>query len=201
MMSLPDGNPRMIIALVNQLFPLIQPGALSSAVPRNAQARALDVTLARFRALLQAQEPVVIDGDHVSLGDFLDDLGDYLSHRLIDEPFTDNVSLTFVVDRRVRPEIRELVVRGINAGALIYVPSRSGSTQMPHDIVGAQFRLCYMLCAQYGLPIHLTRSTSLSALIRPSWAEPGTGRRRRGVSDDVAGTLFADDAPAQGEES
>lgn len=201
MMSLPDGNPRMIIALVNQIFPLVHRAGSSNTIPRSAQARALDVTLARFRALLQAQEPVVIDGEHVSLSAFLDDLGDYLGNRLVEEPFSDNISLTFVVDRRVRDEIKQLVVRGINAGALVYVPSRSDSAQMPHDIVGSQFRLSYLLCAQYGLPIHLTRSTSLSSMIRPSWAEPGTGRRRRGPLEDTRGTLFADGVLESGGES
>ena len=189
MMSLPDGNPRMIIALVRQLFPLVEAGGASITLPRNIQAAALEVTLARFRALLKAQEPVNINGELVSLTNFLDDVGGQLSHRLIEEDFTDNVSLTFVLDRNVRPEIRELVVRAVNTGALVYVPQRGDSGEMPYDLLGSQFRLCYLLCAHYGLPIHLTRSTSLSSLLPPAWTKPGNGRRRRGQLDAGQGVL------------
>lgn len=178
MLSLPDGNPRMIIALVRQ-FGLGAHGTKLAPLTRSAQGTAIDTTLARFRALLQAQEPVEVDDESVSLIDFLDYIGERLAKRLVEEPFTDNVSLTFVIDADVRAEIRDLVARGVNAGALIHVPVRGDSAEIPPDLQGAQFRLCYLLCANYGLPLHLTRSTSLSSLMKPDWVTRPSGRRRR----------------------
>jgi hypothetical protein len=166
-LSLPDGNPRMIIALARQLFPAIEGTGNSARVSNSAQSVAIENTLQRFLSLLEAQQAVRIDGKTFSLMMLLDVIGEELAHRLVELDFNDNVRLTFHVDPGVRPELLEVVVLGVNAGALVYVPPRDSDGRIRGGLHGKQFRLSHLLATKYGLPIHLTQSVPLSKLLPP----------------------------------
>jgi len=168
-LSLPDGNPRMIIALVRQLFPVIEAGTQPKRVAKAAQGHAIDATLQRFLALLEAQEAVKIDGQAAGVMDLLDYIGKALAVRLVEDPFTDNVRLTLRIPAEVRPEVRTLLTRSINAGALIHVPVRQSDGRLPADLTNHQFRLSNLLACLYGLPIHLTPPAPLEDLLPLKW--------------------------------
>jgi energy-coupling factor transporter ATP-binding protein EcfA2 len=176
-LSLPDGNPRMIIALVRQLFPLVDDVGSAARVPRAAQSAAIEATLQRFLALLEAQQSERVDGKPVGLMMLLDHIGDSLGARLVERPFNDNVALSLRVPQRLRLEILALFIRGINAGALVHVPPRQSDGRLPANLSGHQFRLSHLLACKYGLPIHLTPAVSLDEHLPPEWRLDRTGRR------------------------
>ena len=182
-LSLPDGNPRMIISLVRQLFPAIDSSASRDRVPVPIQNAAIASTLQRFGALLEAQVAEQIDGVAVGLMDLLDSIGEALARRVVEDPFNDNVRLTIRVPAGLRPEIEALFIRGINAGALVHVPPRDSDGRLPANLIGRQFRLSHLLACKYGLPIHLTQSVSLDELLPHGW-QSGPARRspHRGAS-------------------
>lgn len=184
-LSLPDGNPRMIISLVRQLFPGIDSHA-PVRVRTPAQSAAIESTLYRFLSLLEAQQAVQVSGKSVGLIDLADQIGESLAARLVERPFSDNVALTFRIPSELHPDIKTLFVRGINAGAFVHIPPRHGGERLSGDIVGRQFRLSHLLATKYGLPIHLTPATSLSDHLPPEWT--GTSRSKaKPVQDE---TLF-----------
>jgi hypothetical protein len=191
-LSLPDGNPRMIISLVRQLFPTIDSGRRLGRVTTPAQGAAIESTLFRFLALLDAQQAVVIDGRSVSLMDLADRIGGLLAQKVVEQPFSDNVALTLRINQGVHPQIQSLFVRGINAGAFVHIPPRHGGEQLAGDILGRQFRLSHLLATKYGLPIHLTPPTSLTELLPVEWRSSSARRGRDSDGSEVAAdaTLF-----------
>lgn len=168
-LSLPDGNPRMIISLVRQLFPGIETNTPAAKVRTPAQSAAIESTLHRFMALLEAQQAVQVGGRSVGLIQLADKIGDSLAARLIERPFSDNVALTFRIPSELDSSIKTLFIRGINAGAFVHIPPRHGGERLSGDIVGRQFRLSHLLATKYGLPIHLTPATSLSDHLPAAW--------------------------------
>lgn len=168
-LSLPDGNPRMIIALVRQLFPRISDSGSGARVNGAAQGVAIEATLQRFLALLHAQEAERIDDKPVSLMNVLDRIGESLAERIVERPFHDNIALSLKVPNVMRQEIRTLFIRGINAGALVHVPPKQSDGRLPADLTGRQFRLSHLLACKYGLPIHLTPPVSLDELLPRAW--------------------------------
>lgn len=168
-LSLPDGNPRMIISLMRHLFPLIASTGSSARVRDAAQGAAIAATLERFLALLQAQQAERIDGKPVGLMDLLDAIGLSLAKRMIEEPFNDNVALTLRIPRWMLPEVHNLFMRGINTGAFVHVPPKHSDGRLPADLAGKQFRLSHLLSCWYGLPIHLTPAVSLEEHLPNAW--------------------------------
>ena len=111
-LSLPDGNPRMLIALTRALSSRVQGEGSRARVPKPAQGLAVEATLARFLPLLEAQEAVRVGRRLVTLMQLLDHVGAALARRLVEDDFNQNVRLTFVVDEDMADEAVELVRRG-----------------------------------------------------------------------------------------
>jgi DNA polymerase III delta prime subunit len=197
-LSLPDGNPRVLIALARQLFAAIQGEGLEARVPAAAQGTAIEATLQRFLPLLEAQESVHVDGHRISLLEFVDEVGSALAKRVVELDFNDNVRLTFHVDQHLRPGIEELVRKGVNTGALVFVPEKDSDGRIRGDMLGKQFRLSHLLATKYGLPIHLTPSVGLSRLLPNSMTtmprrRSGSGTRARKQQDGLFGEGVTDD--------
>lgn len=186
-LSLPDGNPRVLIALARQLFVNVQGAGLAARVPASHQGAAIEATLQRFLPLLEAQEAVRVGAKMVSLVEFLDFVGAALAKRVVELDFNDNVRLTFHVDlTALAPGVEDLVRRGVNTGALVYVPDKGSDGRLHGEFEGKKFRLSHLLATRYGLPIHLTPSVGLSKLLPPSLVR-GTRRARRSSKDQDDG--------------
>lgn len=168
-LSLPDGNPRLIVYLIRHLFPRIESAGASARVSASAQGDAIAATLQRFQALLHAQQAERIDGRPVGLMDLIDAVGTSLARRVVEAPFNDNVALTLRIPKQTRPEINSLLMRAINTGAFVHIPPKNSDGRLPADLAGKQFRLSHLLSCMYGLPIHLTPATSLDEHLPAAW--------------------------------
>jgi hypothetical protein len=177
-LSLPDGNPRMLIALTRALIPAVRGSGVDARVPKPAQGAAIEFTLSRFLPLLEAQDAVRVDGRLVTLMQLLDYVGTALARRLVEQDFNENARLTFSVDENVRSEVLELLCRGVNTGALVYVPPRDEDGRLRGSILRKQFRLSHLLATKYGLPIHLTKSSPISQLLPNHLCKRPVSRRR-----------------------
>jgi hypothetical protein len=160
-----DGNARMLTALIGHL---IEPSISQDSkrgVSRETQSRAVDSIIRRFFALIYAAEGVVLaDGTTVTLADLVHRIGQAISEAVVDDPFSDNVPLSFYVDRRVPAATVRLIHLGINMGVFIHIP-RKPDAHVPLDLEGEKLRLCYVLAPFYGLPVRLGPAVGLTALL------------------------------------
>ncbi|WP_156659626.1 hypothetical protein [Mycobacterium sp. 852002-53434_SCH5985345] len=164
-----DGNPRLLTALIGQM--LAPRTIIEGRVSRPDQSKAIESVMSRFFALIDSAEGVRDKRGHIAtLADLVDQIGDALADRVIDFPFSDNVPLSFSVDRGVSDEAMQLLQSGINIGVFIHIPKRSdrrlrSDERVPLDLAGEQFRLSYVLAPYFGLPVRLGRSVALSDLL------------------------------------
>lgn len=167
LLSLTDGNPRMVLALGRSLFPLIDGSGTGARVKVERQSAAIDETMRRFLALLESQEAEMIAGRAVSVIMLCDYVGRRLAQRLVEADFDDNARLTFVIDTHIRQEVLPLIVKAANSGAFVHVP-RDASDRLHGDVRGQTFRLAYLLAPRYGLPLRLGPDARISDLLPSS---------------------------------
>ncbi|WP_143546874.1 ORC-CDC6 family AAA ATPase [Rhodococcus sp. 06-235-1A] len=179
LLALPDGNPRMILALAKAILNQIDASSVGRKLTTAEQNRVIDDTLDRFLALIRVQPSSLVDGRAVSLLDLLDAVGTNFSKRLVEEDFNADAPLGFIVDKATHPKIVELVELGVDTGSLIYV-ARDTAGKLSGSVLGSRFRLAHMLAPRYGLPMRLGRDVSLSGLLPGRWtiSSRGSGSRR-----------------------
>lgn len=191
-----DGNARLLKALSGELFSSAEPAGLP--IRRDAQSRVVESIISRFRNLIYSAEAVErADGRCVTLDELVDRIGAVLASGLIDEPFTDDPILTFVVDRKVSTETIQLLRIGINAGVFVHIAERSDN-RVPLDLIGERFRLSYVLAPFFGLPVRLGRKANLSTLLGKSFRlneAPTTARSRQPAASQLA--LLLDLEPSE----
>lgn len=175
-----DGNPRWIRALFAEL------DTTSSAKPsRSMQARILDVAINNYRSFLATLDAdwrlaSGSDSEHrVGLLPFIDRIGGSLRLRVLDGPFDPEAQECFRVDDDAPTEIVKVLGRAMDAGAIVYAPTRGFAQPLwGGQLRGKRFRLSYRLAPYYRLPIRLGREGRLSSLLEgPS----GQGQGSLGV--------------------
>jgi hypothetical protein len=176
LLSLVDGNPRLLIAMLRQLLP---PGSPPPTRPITAtqQSAAIESALNRFNALLGTLPgSKLASGEVIAVLDVLDSIGSGLAARIIDAPFSDNAPCAFRVDSDVDAFVIECLGQAANAGAIVHVPARGEAQQLSPGLTGEVFRLSYLLAPYYGLPLRLGKEVALSSLLPSSWKR-STGQR------------------------
>ena len=185
LLTLTDGNPRLLIAMFRKLLPnsmSLAPTRISEA----DQSRAIETAIDRFLVLIRSLEATNANGRPLSVQNVLDQIGQKLSELCLREDFSDNVPGTFRVDREVPGTVIDCLVEALNSGALIHIP-QPGTPQVRSDLRNETFRLCYLLAPYYQLPLRMGRPISLSSLLpaeilgsqvthrktRPSWDQEG----------------------------
>lgn len=193
LLTVVDGNPRMLKALVGQLLPAsIPPSGRIPQVPRAEQSRALDSVLARFLALIRSLPVVEMDGGRTfEVEQLLDLIGSSLAAGVVEEPFNDNVPTCFRVDRGTPAHVVRRLQLALNAGAIVHIPKDAGQLVRP-DLLGEEFRFSHILAPHYGLPLRLGKAVPLGRLLRMTrdgaWRVVRTSRgRRRGSVEAVDG--------------
>ncbi|MDO3639752.1 hypothetical protein Q2100_28685 [Mycolicibacterium sp. KC 300] len=160
-----DGNPRLLTALLGQLLSGATGG--DNKISRSAQSAAVDSVIRRFFALISSAEAVPLRSGRVaSLYDLVHRIGEAFAERVVEEEFSDNVPLRFTVDRGVNSATIELLRLGINMGVFVHIPKRSDA-RVPLALFGEHFRLSYVLAPYFGLPVRLGPTVRLSTLLAP----------------------------------
>lgn len=158
--SITEGNPRAFINLMKPLVALhLQKKGTVSAI---AQTNAINLTIARFRASLSVL-PTAGEGDVKSVTHLVTLIGAYFRGRVLGRAFDAEPPTTFVVDEKTPMFVRDLVGRGLNAGAFVIMPPDSGQL-IPRTIVGARMRLAYTLAPFFRLPLLASREINLSSM-------------------------------------
>ncbi len=163
LLTLTDGNPRLLIAMFRQLLPGLMSTPLQT-IGEPQQSRAIETAIDRFLVLIRSLEARTINGRPVSVQGILDIIGERLSDYILRDDFSDNAPGSFRVDRDVPDSVIECLIEALNSGAIIHIP-QSGSPQVRSDLRNETFRLCYLLAPYYQLPLRMGRAVSLSSLL------------------------------------
>lgn len=163
LLTLTDGNPRLLIAMFRQLLP----GLMSSPLQRIGepeQSRAIETAIDRFLVLIGSLEARTVEGRLVSVQGILDVIGEKLCDYNLRDDFSDNTPGSFRVDRDVPESVIECLIEALNSGAIIHIP-QPGSPQVRSNLRNETFRLCYLLAPYYQLPLRMGRAVALSSLL------------------------------------
>lgn len=165
LVTLVDGNPRMLKALVGLLFTSADRDRRHFPIPPSRQAKAVQGVVARFLAVVRATPAIDVGEPRgFQVLDLLDDIGTALFAGIVRDDFNANAPMTFRVDAGTSAPVVRALQLALNSGAIIHLP-RAGSAHVPADLEGEEFRLSYMLAPRYGLPMRLGPSRGLRRLL------------------------------------
>jgi hypothetical protein len=171
LLTICDGNPRWLIGLFR---PLIDQAKLGQTVHRSKQARSVSTAIARFLSLLST---IPFPEDHrreLPITKLIDKIGERFFADITDRDFKTEPALSFVVDGRVKDNELEAIGAALNQGAFVFIPSQENEHCMG-DIRNKRFRLSYLLCPRYKLPLMYGQPVVLSRILRER--DPGDYRQ------------------------
>jgi hypothetical protein len=169
--SICESNPRLLIGLLNQLLSDSNTENENSGTPTAIkvsavkQAEVFKSATARFRAYLRTipLEPLGPKKPRGLLS-LIDTIGKYFHEEVVVREFDDDPDTSFIVDSAVSPALQDAIQRGLNAGALIWVPDKSDGSLLT-SLNGKRFRLSYLLAPFHQLPLQLGRAISLHRVL------------------------------------
>lgn len=158
--ALTEGNPRWLIGLLHNCLSRTETGR---PIDPSIQQQEITSLMNRYRSLLKAYtDPQSQSGR--GLLDFIDKFGHAISNKFYGEKYTPDPVLSFSIDSTADKYFLSLVSTALNAGAFIYLPDGDGSSLLS-SFKGKEFRICYLLCPQYKLPLVSGRPISHGKLL------------------------------------
>ena len=146
-----DGNPRWLIGIVNGM--LKQIGEESVKISPSNQAQVLERISQQFHNIIKSMpgNEVVINGKPVTLSDILDKIGTRINQDIVLGPFKKDPASTFVIDKELDDDVIEILKQAAYQGAIILMNPEKESFDFKME--GKTFRLSYMLCPFYKIPL------------------------------------------------
>lgn len=160
LLTICDGNPRWLIGLFR---PLIEEAKSQKSVSRSRQARSISNAIARYLSLLSTIPFPYEKNEDVPMTRMLDRIGDYFFSDITNLDFKTEPALSFVIDDRVSDGELEAVGAALNQGAFVFIPSQE--SEHAGGIRNKRFRLSYLLCPRYKLPLMYGQPIMLSRLL------------------------------------
>lgn len=180
-----EGNPRWLLGLLNDLCDAVDwttfPDGTDFQVPLRKQAEVINSASRRFMALIKAT-PVAVSANKdgatygTSLFDTIDSLARVFSDVIYGEKFPLDPIGSFRLSEQPRPDVDAVIRRALITGAL--VPIGRSQMDVPTSIVNERFRLSFLICPAYKLPLRNYRDVTIvgTGLIE----RKSKGIRRRG---------------------
>lgn len=160
LLTICDGNPRWLIGLMR---PLMDEARARNRVSRSSQARSVSTAIARFLSLLTTipfpqsahrQQPVT---------KIVDDIGAFFFSDITNREFKTEPFLSFIVDNQLTESELDAIGAAINQGAFVFIPSQENE-HCTGDIRNRRFRISYLLCPRYKLPLMYGQPAALSRI-------------------------------------
>jgi hypothetical protein len=164
--AISEGNPRWLLGLLNDLCDSIDwSGKRESTeyqIPEGKQASVISAASRRFKALIKAT-PLAPDcptpPGSLSLNALIDQLADIFSINLYGEKFPLDPIGSFKIIDKIPREVEAVIKRALEMGALVHIGK--SPMDVPVKIIGERFRLSFMLCPMYKLPLRNYRYINL----------------------------------------
>ncbi|MGN8112115.1 ORC-CDC6 family AAA ATPase [Paraburkholderia sp. 22098] len=165
--AITEGNPRWFIGLASPLINFLVASHGKKKVPNSEQAKEIDAAADRLLALMKTipVEREHLRGDEVALDSLLEQIGTKLHTDIVEDAFSIDPALTFIVDEDVPPGTRELLASAVNRGAVVLV-DESSTKAIVGGMLNAKLRLSFLLAAKYGLLLRKGKAVRLSSLLK-----------------------------------
>tara|TARA_B100001146_G_scaffold225178_2_gene247311 strand:+ start:29963 stop:31819 length:1857 start_codon:yes stop_codon:yes gene_type:complete len=162
-----DGNPRLIIGLVNEI---LQNSDVHSEglkqIPSKTQSNITFKASEKYYNLLENHPDSTItisNRDFNLASDLLDRIGKYFYNNLVEGDFNKNAPTTFIVDEDINAKIVGLLETALYLGAIVYLdPVESLSSK---GILNKRFRLSGFLTPKYKIPNRINSRVKLSTIL------------------------------------
>jgi len=163
-----EGNPRWLLGLLNDLCDTMDWSGRVSVneyrIPASKQALVLNAASRRFMALAKAIPVAGPYGSQVggmSLVELIESLAVVFSEYLYGDEFHLDPVMSFRIGEEIPKPTEAAMRRALELGALVHV----GTSRMdvPSQIAGERFRLSFMICPRYKLPLRNYRELRLKA--------------------------------------
>lgn len=161
LLTICDGNPRWLIGLMR---PLVDEAKRRGRVSRSSQARSISTAIARFLSLLTTIPFPQSPQRQMPITRIIDEIGSFFFTDITNREFKTEPFLSFVVDSRLSEGELNAIGAAINQGAFVFIPSQENE-HCTGDIRNRRFRVSYLLCPRYKLPLMYGQSTSLSRIL------------------------------------
>jgi len=156
-----EGNPRWLIGMMDSLLKQM---SSAGTVNRIHQSNEIYKTTSRFEALLRTIPVNLGEQNKINgLLGLLELLGKYFYQDIVINSFSPSPNGSFTINQSTPKNVIDALGKALNAGAIIHIPE--GKEIVIHELVGKRFRLSYMLCTNYKLPLVTLASKSLTTIL------------------------------------
>ncbi len=162
LLTICDGNPRWLIGLVR---PLIDEARRRNRVSRSAQARSISTAVARFLSLLTTIPFPQNTRRQLPITKVIDEIGEFFFADITNRDFKTEPFLSFIVDDQLSDGEVDAIGAALNQGAFVFIPSQENE-HCTGDIRNKRFRVSYLLCPRYKLPLMYGQPTRLSRVLQ-----------------------------------
>ncbi len=159
-----EGNPRWFIGVVR---PLVEEYIKSGRkVSPQRQAQEISKAISKFIALLRTIPcpKGAADNEPVGVDKALDSIGEYFAHNLHREVFNAEPVGSIIVNSGLRASFVASLGAALNAGALVYLYGPSSEIVLG-TLEDRRFRLSFLLCPRYKLPLIVMKAVSLRRIL------------------------------------
>ncbi|NTU70134.1 hypothetical protein HGB13_04970 [bacterium] len=162
-----DGNPRMLIGLVEEMMIRSEKDVLfRKSIPKNIQSSiVIDASKKQYNLLENHPDStIVVSGNEFNMAtDLISIIGNFMHDKIVQNDFSKTSPSTFIVDDCISLEIIKLIESALYLGAIIYLdPVEALSSK---GVTGKRFRLSGFLTPKFKIPNRVYSEIKLSAIM------------------------------------
>jgi len=162
-----DGNPRIFIGFIDEIIKRAESEPRTcKPLSINQQARIATEISSRYIAVLAAYPgaTVTIGNNDKNIKELIDDIGDYIYNKLINEDFTIDPSTSFKIDQDINSKLTRLLELALYLGAIVYLDGQEAISEK--GVVDKKFRLSYILSPYFRMLIREYKDINLSTILK-----------------------------------
>lgn len=163
-----DGNPRLVIGLIDEILQYSKFDLGDShQIQKNQQSSIVYNSSEQYFNLIKnyPNSTIIVSNSEFNLAtDLLDRIGKYLHNKIVQTEFSITSPSTFVVDELINAKFVGLLETALYLGAIVYLDPLESLSK--NGIVGKRFRLSGFLTPKYKIPNRTFSSVKLSTILR-----------------------------------
>jgi GTPase SAR1 family protein len=168
-----DGNPRLFIGLLDEIIKNAESGIRQcKPISINQQSRIVTEISTKYISVLAAYPgaTVIINYHDKNIKDLLDEIGDYIYNKLINDSFTTDPSTSFRVDQDINSKLIELLELALYLGAIVYTEGKESISEK--GIIDKKFRLSHILAPYFRILVREYKDIQLSTILSKTPKDP-----------------------------
>lgn len=168
-----DGNPRFLIGLIDELLANADQGnRQAKTLSINEQSRIVTKISERYISVLATYpgSTVTIGNKDKNIKQLIEEIGNYIFHKLIVDDFTIDPSASFKIDEEINSKLVDLLELALYLGAIVYLEGKEAVSEK--GVVDKKFRLSYILSPYFRLLVREFKDIQLSTILKRTPRDP-----------------------------